>query len=95
MKTTHSPGPWKAATDHHRTNKRKRMALVATTNGRMSIDCTESDETYAPDCANARLIAEAPAMAALLARLVYIWPQIADPAIDGLATEAQTLLGRL
>lgn len=56
----HTPGPWRAILDKPQTQKQTRMAMVATPEGRTSIDCTGSGATYAADCANARLIAAAP-----------------------------------
>ncbi len=63
---SHTPGPWTLLVDHHRTDRRRRMALVSTPNARMSIDCTDSGATYRDDCDNARLIAAAPDLLAAL-----------------------------
>ena len=54
-----TPGPWTAILDKP-TEKRYRMALVGTTAGNAAIDCTRSGESFAQDCANARLVAAAP-----------------------------------
>jgi hypothetical protein len=83
MSAKHSPAPWVAQCDHHRTNRRKRMAMVATSNGSMSIDATGSGESYPQDVANAHLIAAAPellaaARAALNDRMHKEWPEVAD-----------------
>ena len=53
--SAHTPGPWRAMVN--KPKARQPMALVATLDGDMSIDCTRSGQDYAEDCANARLIA--------------------------------------
>lgn len=68
--TSHTPGPWVADCDHHRRRRRERMALVVTPHGRMSIDCTHSGASYPEDCANARLVAAAPDLYAIVRELL-------------------------
>lgn len=62
MSAKHTPGPWRAICDSPGTLKIARMAMVATNGGRTSMDCTGSGKDYAEDCANAQLIAQAPAL---------------------------------
>lgn len=88
-KMSHTPGPWTAILDHHRVHKRKRMAMVSTSHGRIAIDATNSGATYADDCANARLIAAAPELLAALKQIVDgvegIWPDARTQAIEAIA----------
>lgn len=58
---SHTPGPWTA--NHN---------IVATTRGRLAIDCGMSGATDAEDCANARLVAAAPELLAALKALVDV-----------------------
>lgn len=70
MKPT--PPPWTAQCD--KAGKPGAMALVVTSakGARCrAIDCTGSGETYAEDCANARLIATAPDMRKALHNIAF------------------------
>lgn len=75
----HSPGPWRWLKDKSRTPRK--LAMVTTPNGSQAIDCTDSGENFAQDEANARLIATAPEMYALLREIV------ADDIAQGVASD--------
>jgi hypothetical protein len=59
-KAGYTKGRWTAMVDSPRKDGMKRSSMVATSGGRMAIDCTESGNTFNQDRANAHLIAAAP-----------------------------------
>ena len=67
----HTSGPWSIRLD--KPSDKYRMALVVTTASSArakAINCTCSGDSYAADCANARLIAAAPDLVAALERAI-------------------------
>lgn len=56
----HTPGPWKALIQKKSKYFPQGSAMVATGEGRMAIDCSESGDTQEASAANALLIAAAP-----------------------------------
>jgi hypothetical protein len=62
-----TPGPW---ADVSQARGRDKSSLVATSDGPLAIDCTQSGKTLAQDRANARLIAAAPDLYEALAQVV-------------------------
>jgi hypothetical protein len=92
-----TPGPWVAANDPSRTNRRERMALVITPSGRMAIDCTNSGDTYKEDCANAHLISAAPdlyAAAKRIAEFAVSWTPLSNGDIADLCKAVAKAEGR-
>ena len=95
-----TPGPWDAICDSPRAPSRQRMALVATDVGTRAADFTGSGKTYAADCANARLAADAPMLLAqrneLLAKLEELTGQCEDCGYaENYTPSARALIARI
>jgi hypothetical protein len=83
----HTPGPWKAITHAHK------MAITVYGGGCYIADVDTSAPDPGENEANARLIAQAPAMHDILARLCRAQERISgDNPLDGLLDDARTIL---